>query len=238
MSEVLLGVDKLGAGYGDMAVLLDMSFEVRQGEIVSLVGSNGAGKTTLMRALSGLLPRKGSIRFAGSEISGMAAERIFSLGLVQVPEGRQLFGQMSVLDNLLMGAYLCRDKKEEKRRLERVFELFPILQERRSQRAGVFSGGEQQMIAIARALMAEPRLLMVDEMSLGLAPVIVDKLLDALVAIRDERGVTVLLVEQDVFSAFSIADRGYVLELGKIVREGNAGELVEDPEVRRAYLGI
>ncbi len=238
MSEVLLGVDKLGAGYGDMAVLLDMSFEVRQGEIVSLVGSNGAGKTTLMRALSGLLPRKGSIRFAGSEISGMAAERIFSLGLVQVPEGRQLFGQMSVLDNLLMGAYLCRDKKEEKRRLERVFELFPILQERRSQRAGVFSGGEQQMIAIARALMAEPRLLMVDEMSLGLAPVIVDKLLDALVAIRDERGVTVLLVEQDVFSAFSIADRGYVLELGKIVREGNAEELVEDPEVRRAYLGI
>ncbi|HUX40124.1 MAG TPA: ABC transporter ATP-binding protein [Rectinemataceae bacterium] len=238
MSEALLKVERLSAGYGEMQVLLDVCFEVRPGEIVSLVGSNGAGKTTLMRALSGLLPRNGSIRFAGSEISGMSAERIFSLGLVQVPEGRQLFGQMSVLDNLLMGAYLCRDRKEVERRLARVFELFPFLRERRGQRAGVFSGGEQQIIAIARALMADPKLLMVDEMSLGLAPVMVDKLLDSLSAIRDERGVTVLLVEQDVFSAFSIADRGYVLEMGQVVREGKAKELVEDPEVRRAYLGI
>ena len=238
MSEALLEVERLSAGYGEMRVLFDVSFEVRPGEIVSLVGSNGAGKTTLMRALSGLLPRNGSIRFAGSDISVMTAERIFSLGLVQVPEGRQLFGQMSVLDNLLMGAYLCRDRKEAQRRLDRVFDLFPFLRERRGHRAGVFSGGEQQIIAIARALMADPKLLMVDEMSLGLAPVMVDKLLDSLSAIRDERGVTVLLVEQDVFSAFSIADRGYVLEMGQVVREGKAKELVEDPEVRRAYLGI
>jgi len=210
---------------------------VRRGEIVSLVGSNGAGKTTLLRALSGILPRTGSVLFDGADLTALSAERIFALGLVQVPEGRQLFSQMSVIDNLLMGAYRCRDKKQIERRLEQAFELFPFLRTRRKHRAGVFSGGEQQMIAMARALMAGPRLLVVDEMSLGLAPVIVDKLLDTLSAIRDE-GVTVLLVEQDVFSAFSIADRGYVLEMGEIVREGAARELVEDPEVRRAYLGI
>lgn len=237
MNEALLKVDKLCTGYGEMQVLRELSFEVRRGEIVSLVGSNGAGKTTLLRALSGILPRSGSILFDGNDLTALSAERIFALGLVQVPEGRQLFSQMSVIDNLLMGAYRCRDKKEIERRLEQAFELFPFLRTRRKHRAGVFSGGEQQMIAMARALMAGPKLLVVDEMSLGLAPVIVDKLLDTLNAIRDE-GVTVLLVEQDVFSAFSIADRGYVLEMGEIVREGAAKELVEDPEVRRAYLGI
>jgi branched-chain amino acid transport system ATP-binding protein len=237
MSEPLLNVENLCTGYGEMKVLREVSFQVHPGEIVSLVGSNGAGKTTLMRALSGILPRSGTILFAGSDLISLTAERIFAMGLVQVPEGRQLFGQMSVLDNLLMGAYRCRDKKEVQRHLEQVFELFPFLQERRKQRAGVLSGGEQQMVAMARALMAGPKLLMVDEMSLGLAPVIVDKLLDTLSAIRDE-GVTVLLVEQDVFSAFSIADRGYVLEMGEVVREGKAKELVEDPEVRRAYLGL
>ena len=237
MSEALLEVDKLCAGYGEMQVLREVGFVVRPGEIVSLVGSNGAGKTTLLRALSGVLPRTGTVRFAGRELTALTAERIFALGLVQVPEGRQLFGQMSVLDNLLMGAYRCRDKKEVQRRLDQAFELFPFLRERRSQRAGLLSGGGQQMCAMARALMAGPKLLMVDEMSLGLAPVIVDKLLDTLSAIRKE-GVTVLLVEQDVFSAFSIADRGYVLEMGRVVREGSAKELVEDPEVRRAYLGL
>ena len=237
MSEPLLNVENLCTGYGEMQVLREVSFQVRPGEIVSLVGSNGAGKTTLLRALSGILPRSGTILFAGSDLAPLTAERIFAMGLVQVPEGRQLFGQMSVLDNLLMGAYRCRDKKEVQRRLEQAFELFPFLQERRKQRSGLLSGGEQQMVAMARALMAGPKLLMVDEMSLGLAPVIVDKLLDTLSAIRDE-GVTVLLVEQDVFSAFSIADRGYVLEMGEVVREGKAKELVEDPEVRRAYLGL
>ncbi len=237
MSEPLLAVRDLGAGYGEMPVLHDIDFEIREREIVALVGSNAAGKTTLLRALSGVLPHTGQIRFAGEDLGGVPSDRIFALGLVQVPEGRQLFGQMTVQDNLLMGAYRRSGRLDLAQDLERVYTLFPVLKERRRQFAGSMSGGEQQMCAMARALVARPRLLMIDEMSLGLAPAIVDQLLDVLVEIRGQ-GVTVLLVEQDVFSALRVADRGYVLESGAIVREGSARDLGDDPEVQRAYLGV
>ncbi len=237
MSEVLLRVEGLNAGYGEMAVLSEISIEIARGEIVALVGSNGAGKTTLLRALSLLIPSTGRITFAGHALNRLMPDQVFSLGVVQVPEGRQLFDQMSVEENLLMGAYCRAGRAAIAGDLERVYGLFPKLKERRRQLAGSLSGGEQQMCAIARGLMAAPELLMVDEMSLGLAPVVVDLLLDTLNEIR-EKGVTVLLVEQDIFSAFHVADRGYVLETGKIVRVGSASELANDPEVRRAYLGI
>jgi branched-chain amino acid transport system ATP-binding protein len=237
MSEPLLAVRDLGAGYGEMPVLHGIDFEIREREIVALVGSNAAGKTTLLRALSGVLPHTGQIRFAGEDLGGVPSDRIFALGLVQVPEGRQLFGQMTVQDNLLMGAYRRSGRLDLAQDLERVYTLFPVLKERRRQFAGSMSGGEQQMCAMARALVASPRLLMIDEMSLGLAPAIVDQLLDVLVDIRGQ-GVTILLVEQDVFSALRVADRGYVLESGAIVREGSARDLGDDPEVQRAYLGV
>lgn len=237
MSEAMLKVEGLQAGYGQVPVLRDIAIEINRGEIVALVGSNGAGKSTLLRALSRIIASKGRIEFAGRAIDRMSADQVFALGLVQVPEGRQLFDQMSVEENLMMGAYCRKDKPKIAADLQRVYKLFPRLDERRRQLAGSLSGGEQQMCTIARGLMAAPQLMMVDEMSLGLAPVVVDMLLEVLAEIRKE-GVTVLLVEQDVFSAFSIADRGYVLETGQIVRAGKAKELAEDPEVRRAYLGL
>jgi branched-chain amino acid transport system ATP-binding protein len=236
MSEVLLQVTRLNAGYGEMPVLRNVTMEIRNAEIVALVGSNGAGKTTLLRALSRLIPSQGDISFDARSLARATADDVFALGLVQVPEGRQLFEQMSVDENLQMGAYKRTDKQAIKHDLDRVYGIFPVLAERRRQRAGSLSGGEQQMCAMARALMARPRLMMVDEMSLGLAPVIVDLLLDTMTQIRGE-GVTVLLVEQDVHAALSVADRGYVMETGEIVREGSAGELKNDPEVQRAYLG-
>ena len=213
MTEPLLEIRALAAGYGQVPVLSDVALVINPGEIVTLVGSNGAGKTTLL------------------------PEQVFALGLVQVPEGRQLFDQMSVEDNLRMGTYRCRDTSRVAQDFERVYQLFPVLLERRLQIAGSLSGGEQQMCAIARALMASPKLLMVDEMSLGLAPVVVDQLLAVLAEIR-KQGITVLLVEQDVFAAFSVADRGYVMETGHIVREGTVADLEKDPEVRKAYLGV
>jgi branched-chain amino acid transport system ATP-binding protein len=237
VSEAMLKVEGLQAGYGQVPVLRDIAIEINRGEIVALVGSNGAGKSTLLRALSRIIASKGRIEFAGRAIDRMSADQVFALGLVQVPEGRQLFDQMSVEENLMMGAYCRKDKPKIAADLQRVYKLFPRLDERRRQLAGSLSGGEQQMCTIARGLMAAPQLMMVDEMSLGLAPVVVDMLLEVLAEIRKE-GVTVLLVEQDVFSAFSIADRGYVLETGQIVRAGKAKELAEDPEVRRAYLGL
>lgn len=232
----LLEVDRVSAGYGQMRVINDVSLEIYPSEIVALVGSNGAGKTTLLRALSRILPCTGRIAINGVELSRKTPDQAFALGLVQVPEGRQLFDRMTVKDNLLMGAYLRRDKAAVAHDLERIYDLFPVLAERRQQIAGSMSGGEQQMCAMARALMAAPVLLMVDEMSLGLAPVVVDQLMDALAAIRSE-GVTILLVEQDVNLALSIADRGYVLETGRVVQSGRAQELIGDPKVQRAYLG-
>jgi branched-chain amino acid transport system ATP-binding protein len=235
--ETLLRVEQLNAGYGEMAVLRDVTLEIARGEIVALVGSNGAGKTTLLRALSRLIPSTGLIAFGEQALNRFGPDQVFALGVVQVPEGRQLFDQMTVEENLLMGAYRRVRRSEIAGHLEVAYDLFPRLKERRRQLAGSLSGGEQQMCAIARGLMAAPELLMVDEMSLGLAPVIVDLLLDTLTEIR-KKGVTVLLVEQDIFSAFHVADRGYVLETGKVVRVGSASELANDPEVRRAYLGM
>jgi branched-chain amino acid transport system ATP-binding protein len=237
MTEPLLRVERLSAGYGAVPVLFEVDLVVNPGEIVALVGSNGAGKTTLLRAISRTIGCRGALSFAGSDLVGLTPEAAFALGLVQVPEGRQLFGRMTVEENLMIGADRRRGRARVAESFERVYAMFPILAERRRQLAGSMSGGEQQMCAMARALMAAPRLLMVDEMSLGLAPVVVDRLLEVLAEIRTQ-GVTVLLVEQDVFAAFSVADRGYVMETGRIVREGPVNELECDPEVRRAYLGV
>jgi branched-chain amino acid transport system ATP-binding protein len=236
MSGPLLDIGGLSAGYGAAAVLFDVDLAVNEGEIVTLVGSNGAGKTTLLRAISRVIPASGTQHFDGQDLMPMTPEQVFARGLVQVPEGRQLFGRMSVEENLLMGAQRQKDRAAVAGSFERVYALFPVLKERRRQLAGNMSGGEQQMCAMARALMAAPRLLVIDEMSLGLAPAIVDELLDTLSEIR-KLGVTVLLVEQDIFAAFSVADRGYVMETGRIVREGAVSELANDPAVQRAYLG-
>ncbi len=236
MSDALLAITRLNAGYGEMPVLRDVSIAIQRAEIVAMVGSNGAGKTTLLRALSRLIPSGGDMRFDGRSLAGATADEVFGMGLIQVPEGRQLFDHMSVEENLQMGAYKRRDKAAIRDDLDRTYRLFPVLAKRRRQMAGSLSGGEQQMCAMARALMARPRLMMVDEMSLGLAPVTVDLLLETMTQIRSE-GVTVLLVEQDVHAALSVADRGYVMETGEIVREGTARELQNDPEVQRAYLG-
>jgi branched-chain amino acid transport system ATP-binding protein len=238
MTEPLLSIAKLSAGYGSVPVLFGVDLVVNAGEIVTLVGSNGAGKTTLLRVISRVIKRAdGHIRFDGADLLTLSPEEAFARGVVQVPEGRQLFGKMTVEENLLMGTYRRSDKAGIGESFERVYQMFPILKDRRRQLAGNMSGGEQQMCAMARALMAAPQLLIVDEMSLGLAPVVVDQLLLILGDIR-KQGVTVLLVEQDVFAAFSVADRGYVMETGRIVRDGPISELKNDRSVRDAYLGV
>ena len=233
----LLSVEHLRAGYSEMPVLQDVSLQVDEREMVALVGSNGAGKTTLLRTLSRILPGSGSIVMKGRDLMGLTPDQVFALGLVQVPEGRQLFGRMTVQDNLLMGSYRRRDKSAVAHDLERIYGLFAPLAKRRHQLAGSMSGGEQQMCAMARALMAAPILMMIDEMSLGLAPVVVEHLMDVLAAIRRD-GVTVLLVEQDVQLALSHADRAYVMETGRIVHQGRARDLIDDPAVQQAYLGL
>ena len=236
--STLLRVDAIEVGYGDLTAVGDVSLEVREGETVALIGANGAGKTTTLRAVSGLLPlRRGRIEFEGQRLDGLTSAQIVARGIAHVPEGRQLFPTMTVLENLELGARTRAARARRAESLAGVFDLFPRLRERRGQLAGTLSGGEQQMCAIARALMAAPKLLTVDEMSLGLAPVVVDQLLVVLAEIR-KQGITVLLVEQDVFAAFSVADRGYVMETGRIVREGTVAELEKDPEVRKAYLGV
>jgi len=221
VTPALLEIASLSAGYGEVPVLSGVAMIIRPGEIVTMVGSNGAGKTTLLRAISRVIGARGTLRFDGRDLTALTPEQVFGLGLVQVPEGRQLFDRMTVEDNLRMGTYRRRDDARIQQSFERVYQLFPVLAERRQQIAGSLSGGEQQMCAIARGLMAAPKLLTVDEMSLGLAPVVVDQLLGVLGEIR-KQGITVLLVEQDVFAAFSVADRGYVMETGRIVREADA----------------
>jgi branched-chain amino acid transport system ATP-binding protein len=233
----LLDIAELEAGYGTARVLFRVALMIGPGEIVALVGNNGAGKTTLLRAVSRVIHASGRLHYDGRDILPLAPEQVFSQGLVQVPEGRQLFGRMTVEENLLMGAHRRRDPAGVERSFAWVYELFPILAERRRQLAGNLSGGEQQMCAIARALMAAPRLLLIDEMSLGLAPVIVDQLIAILDQIR-RQSVAIFLAEQDVFAAFSVADRGYVMETGRIVKSGTARELSNDPAVRAAYLGM
>ena len=237
LTAPLLEIKGLSAGYGEVPVLRGIDLVIHPGEIVTLVGSNGAGKTTLLRAVSRIINGGGTLRFDGQDISHATPEQVFARGLVQVPEGRQLFDRMSVENNLRMGTYCRRDKEGIAQSFERVYQLFPRLKERSAQIAGSLSGGEQQMCAIARALMAAPKLLVVDEMSLGLAPVVVDQLLGVLTEIR-KQGITVLLVEQDVFAAFSVADRGYLMETGQIIREGRVSELSQDADVQRAYLGV
>ncbi|WP_454694643.1 ABC transporter ATP-binding protein [Achromobacter aegrifaciens] len=236
-AAALLKVEGLSAGYGELPVLHDIALEVRRAEIVALVGSNGAGKTTLLRALSRVLPCTGSIVMDGRQLSRSTPDEAFARGMVQVPEGRQLFDRMTVQDNLLMGAYRRGSKADVARDLDRVYTYFPRLSERRRQLAGSMSGGEQQMCAMARALMAAPALMMIDEMSLGLAPVVVEQLMGVLADIRQE-GVTVLLVEQDIHLALTGADRGYVMETGRIALSGPAQSLLSDPKVQQAYLGI
>lgn len=235
--DAMLSVRNVSGGYGGMPVLNDVSLEVYPAEIVALVGSNGAGKTTLLRALSRVLACTGEIILDGKDLVPLTSDQAFSVGLVQVPEGRQLFDRMTVQDNLLMGAFQRRDKAGVSRDLEKMYSLFPKLSERRRQLAGSMSGGEQQMCAMARGLMAAPKLLMIDEMSLGLAPVIAEQLMEVLASIRND-GVTVLLVEQDIHLALSGADRGYVMETGRIVHSGSAKDLIDDPQVRKAYLGL
>ena len=234
----MLEVRELSLGYGDVRVLHRVSLSVGEGEIVSLVGANGAGKTTTLRAVSGLLPAaSGEVSFAGTRLTGLEPWRIVELGIGHVPEGRHLFTNMTVQQNLEMGAYLARDRAQRERRLAWVNALFPRLAERRHQHAGTLSGGEQQMLAIGRALMSQPRLLMLDEPSLGLAPLMVKAIFEAIRRIGAE-GTTVLLVEQNLVQSLRLSHRGYVLESGKIVLEGNSDDLLAHPHTRRAFLGL
>ncbi len=239
MDKPLLQVRGLTAGYGEVQVLWDMAFEVVEGSIACIVGSNGAGKTTLLRTVSGLVAaRSGEVVFGGRDITGVSAEEVLGAGIAHVPEGRRLFKGLTVRDNLLLGAYLRKDSKAEvEKDLEWVYSLFPILAERRRQDATTMSGGEQQMCAIGRGLMARPRLLMIDELSLGLAPRAVEKLTEALQEIN-RRGLTILLVEQDVMTAFELATHGVVVETGRTTLAGATAELALHPRVREAYLGI
>jgi branched-chain amino acid transport system ATP-binding protein len=223
--------------YGEVQALHGINIRVDAGETVVLVGANGAGKSTTLRAISSLVPcAEGEIVLDGQRIDKLPAHRLVQLGVIHVPEGRQVFPQMTVIENLDLGGYFCRDSHERGRRLDQVWQLFPILSKRRQQSAGTLSGGEQQMLAIGRGLMANPRLLMLDEPSLGLAPALVDCIFDVLIELN-RHGTTLLLVEQNANVALSIAHRGYVLETGAIVKHGMASELLDDEEVRQAYLG-
>lgn len=234
----MLEVRGLNAGYGEVQILRDVSLSVGDREVVTLVGSNGAGKSTLLNTICGILhPWAGNVRLDGEDITGWTSEAIVARGMTQVPEGRRLFPQMTVRENLLMGAYRRRDRAGIQRDLGWMYELFPILKERERQRAGSLSGGEQQMCALARGLMARPRILILDELSLGLAPIVVDALVDAMHEIHQE-GTTIFLVEQDVATAFDLATTGYVLENGRVVLSGPTADLKANPHVKKAYLGL
>ena len=238
----MLKLKNVNTYYGKVHALKNVSLHLAEGEIVTLIGANGAGKTTILNTISGVTPASGGeIVFCKESIGSLAADRIVSMGISQVPEGRQVFKQLSVEDNLRLGAYLRYrgrgDRAEIRRDMEQLFALFPRLEERRRQLAGTMSGGEQQMLAIGRALMARPRLLLLDEPSMGLAPLVVQEIFRVLERLCREQGTTILLVEQNAKAALKLADRGYVLETGKVILEGPAGELLENAEVKRAYLG-
>jgi len=233
----LLEVKDLQVFYGVIQALKGISFEVDKGEIVTLIGANGAGKTTTMQTIIGLIPSKsGSIHYNEKEITKMPSHKIVASGISQVPEGRRIFQELSVYDNLMLGAYLQKDQKRIKDDIENVFDQFPILGERRTQIAGTLSGGEQQMLAMSRALMAHPTLLMMDEPSMGLSPLLVSQVFDIIKDMND-KGITILLVEQNAEKALKIADRAYVLETGAITASGTGTELASSPEIRKAYLG-
>ncbi|MBD7912568.1 MULTISPECIES: ABC transporter ATP-binding protein [Clostridium] len=233
----MLKIDNINLYYGVIHALKDISLEVRQGEIVTLIGANGAGKTSTLRAISGLEPIKsGTVTFKGSHLNKIPANKIVSLGLSHVPEGRRVFPTLTVMENLELGAYLRKDKTEIKKDMEMVFAKFPRLKEREKQHAGTLSGGEQQMLAIGRALMNRPEMLILDEPSMGLAPLVVKDIFDTIVEIN-KSGTTILLVEQNANMALAIADRAYVLETGKIVQSGDAKILLNDDSIKNAYLG-
>ena len=238
MADSLLAVRGVHAGYGDVPVLWGVDLSIERGEIACLVGSNGAGKTTLMRTISGLVrATSGSVTFDGVELAAAEPDAVLGAGIAQVPEGRRLFSAMSICDNLMMGAYLRRDGPGAVAAdLERMFAMFPILAQRRNQDAGTLSGGEQQMCAIARGLMSAPKLLLIDELSLGLAPAVVDQLCDALRALN-RNGLTLLVVEQDVATALELAKHAFVMDTGRITRSGESATLANDPAIREAYLG-
>ena len=235
--QPMLALDDVHVYYGNIAAVKGLTMRVMPGEIVTLIGSNGAGKSTTLRTISGLLrPRQGRVMFEGTRIDRVPADGIVKLGVAQSPEGRRIFPRMTVAENLDLGAYLRKDRADVAADQERVLELFPRLRERINQKAGTMSGGEQQMLAVARALMAKPRLLLLDEPSMGLAPVLVDLIFETITTIRDT-GTTVLLVEQNALAALRVADRAYVLESGSLKLEGPAAQLARDEEIVRAYLG-
>jgi branched-chain amino acid transport system ATP-binding protein len=234
---IMLKVDDLSVHYGVIQAVKNVSFEVNEGEVVSLIGANGAGKTSILRTISGLVrPSGGKIEFLGQEIQKAPARKIVASGLSQVPEGRHVFSGLTVMENLEMGAFLHKDRDENQKNLKKVFDRFPRLEERKNQDAATLSGGEQQMLAMGRALMSKPKLLLLDEPSMGLAPIFIQEIFDIIQDIQ-KQGTTVLLIEQNAKKALSIADRGYVLETGKIVLSGTGQELLESDEVRKAYLG-
>jgi branched-chain amino acid transport system ATP-binding protein len=237
MDELLLDVKDIHVFYGNIEAVKGLSFRVDRGEIVTLIGANGAGKTTTLRTVSGLLrPREGAIFYEGQRVDLLPAHEIVGLGVAQSPEGRRIFPRMSVRENLDMGAFIRRDAAGQREDLDRIMDLFPILKERARQAAGTLSGGEQQMLAMGRALMARPKLLLLDEPSMGLAPIVVQTIFDTIRDINSQ-GMTVLLVEQNAAQALSLAHRGYVIETGKIVIEDEASSLLENEQVRKAYLG-
>jgi len=237
MAEPMLKIDNIDVYYGAIHALKGISLEVKEGEIVTLIGANGAGKSTTLRTISGLLkPKTGSITFLGQDIEGVRAHEIVKKGISQVPEGRRVFAEMTVMENLDLGAFVRKDKAGIQQDLKHVFELFPRLEERKNQSAGTLSGGEQQMLAMGRALMSRPKLLLLDEPSMGLAPLLIKEIFNIIVDIN-KSGTTVLLVEQNANMALSIANRAYVLETGRITLSGSAKELAASEDVRKAYLG-
>jgi branched-chain amino acid transport system ATP-binding protein len=234
---MMLQVKNLCVSYGAIKALKGISFDVENGEIISLIGSNGAGKTTTLHSISNIIKKQsGSVFFEGEDISDMSADKIVARNLIQVPEGRRVFANLTVRENLELGAYLRKDKAEIVRDMEKVFSLFPRLKERVRQAAGTLSGGEQQMLAMGRAIMSKPRLLLLDEPSMGLAPILVDEIFEIIKRINAD-GTTILLVEQNAYKALSIADRAYVLETGEIKKSGLASDLIKDESVKAAYLG-
>lgn len=233
----MLEVKDLEVYYGVIQAIKGVSFQVNQGEVIALIGANGAGKTTILHTITGLLsPKRGSVMFEGKEITKVPAHKIVSMGMAHVPEGRRVFAELSVYENLKMGAYTRKDKKEIEESLANVYKRFPRLEERKNQMAGTLSGGEQQMLAMGRALMSKPKIILMDEPSMGLSPIMVNEIFDIIRAVS-EGGTTVLLEEQNAKKALGIADRAYVLETGKIVLEGKAEELLENDSIKKAYLG-
>lgn len=235
----MLNVENVQAGYGNILALKNVSLEINQGEIITLIGANGAGKSTTLMTISGIVNcRQGRVLFRGEEIQRLSSDQIVKMGICQVPEGRHIFPQLTVQENLDMGAFLRNDRAGIKKDLDYVFSLFPILAERRNQDGGTLSGGEQQMLAMSRALMARPQLLLLDEPSMGLAPLVIKQIFEIIKQINEESNTTIFLVEQNANQALHIADRGYVIENGEITMAGPAAELLTNPDVQKAYLGI